>query len=87
MLTHITTIIGGVVRHHSKPDVYELTVNGVRNMERVFKYFDSHSLHTKKAKSYLLWRKIHTSIVKGEHLSPTSRAVLKVKAATINSLN
>lgn len=55
VLTHITTLIGGIVRPHSKPGVSELTVNGARNMDRVFKYFDTHSLHTKKANSYRLW--------------------------------
>jgi hypothetical protein len=87
VLKHITTLIGGVVRPHSKPGVNELTINGVRNMDRVFKYFDTHSLQTKKAKSYRLWREVHTSIVNGEHLLPTSRATLKTKAATINRLN
>lgn len=87
VLTHITTLIGGVVRSHSKPGVNELTVNGARNMERVFKYFDTHPLQTKKAKSYQLWQEIHTSIVNGEHLSPATRKLLKTKAATINSLN
>lgn len=87
VLTHICTLIGGVVRPHSKPGVNELTVNGARNMERVFKYFDTHPLHTKKAKSYQVWREVHTSILNGEHLLPASRAVLKAKAATINSLN
>jgi hypothetical protein len=86
VLTHITTLIGGVIRSHSKPGINELTVNGARNMERVFKYFDTHPLQTKKAKSYQLWREIHTSIVNGEHLSPATRYVLKAKAATINSL-
>ena len=84
---HITTLIGGVVRPHYKQGVYELTVNGARNMERVFKYFDCHSLRTKKAKSYILWREVHTAILNGEHLSPESRAVLKAKAANINSSN
>lgn len=87
VLRHITTLIGGVVRSHSKPGVNELTVNGARNMERVFKYFDTHPLHTKKAKSYKLWQEVHISIVNGEHLSPATRNVLKAKAATINSLN
>ena len=87
VLKHITTLIGGVVRPHSKQGVYELTVNGARNMERVFKYFDCHSLRTKKAKSYILWREVHTAILNGEHLSPESRAVLKAKAANINSSN
>ena len=85
VLTHITTLLGGVVRPHSKPGVYELTVNGARNMERLFKYFDTHPLLTKKAKSYKLWREVHVSILNGEHISPTSRANLKAKAATINS--
>lgn len=86
VLTHITTLIGGAVRPHSQPGAYELTVNGTRNMERVFKYFDAHPLHTNKANSYKLWGEVHTSIVNGEHLSAESRSVLKAKAATINSV-
>jgi hypothetical protein len=87
VLTHITTLIGGVVRPHAKLGVNELTVNGARNIDRVFKYFDTHSLYTKKVNSYRLWREVHTSIINGEHLSPVLRATLKAKAATINSLN
>lgn len=85
VLMYLTTLIGGVVRPHTAAGVNELTVNGVRNMTRVFEYFDSHQLMTKKAKSYQLWREVHASIVKGDHLSPESRAVLKAKAATINN--
>ena len=87
MLNHIATLIGGTVRPHAKPNINELVVNGARNMEQVFKYFDTYSLHSKKARSYQIWREIHASIRKGEHLSPTSRAVLKSKAATINALS
>lgn len=86
ILKHITTLIGGTIRPHSKKGVYELTINGVRNMERVFKYFDTHPLYTKKAKSYLVWREVHVAICNGEHLSPESRATLKIKAATINRI-
>ena len=86
VLKHITSLIGGTIRPHSKEGVYELTVNGVRNMERVFKYFETHPLYTKKAKSYLVWREIHVAICNGEHLSPEPRAKLKTKAATINSI-
>ena len=87
VLTHFTTLIGGVVRQHSKPGVYELIVNGARNVERVLKYFDTHPLQTKKANSYQIWREVLASILKGEHLSPESRAALKIKASTINNLN
>jgi hypothetical protein len=84
VLTHITILIGGVVRPHSQSGVYELTVNGVRNMSRVFRYFDAHPLLTKKANSYQLWREVHVSILNKEHLSPVLRAILKTKVATIN---
>jgi cytochrome c oxidase subunit 1 len=84
VLTHITILIGGVVRPHSQSGVYELTVNGVRNMSRVFRYFDAHPLLTKKANSYQLWREVHVSILNKKHLSPVLRAILKTKVATIN---
>ena len=85
VLKHLTTLVGGVIRSHSAEGVNELTVNGVRNMVRVFYYFESHLLLTKKANSYRIWREVHTLIVHGEHLSPESRAVLRAKVASINS--
>uniref|UniRef100_UPI003001A85C LAGLIDADG endonuclease n=1 Tax=Dichomitus squalens TaxID=114155 RepID=UPI003001A85C len=84
VLTHITTIIGGVVRPHSQPEVNELVVNGVSNMYQVFKYFDRHLLKSKKANSYRIWGEIHVALLNKEHLSTESRAVLKAKAATVN---
>lgn len=85
VLTHLTIILGGIVRSHSVQKEYELTVNGIRNMERVFNYFDTHQLLTKKAKSYVVWREVHSSLKNREHLSPESRVALKAKTATINS--
>ena len=84
VLTHLMTLIGGTVRPHSNPDTHELTVNGARNMNLVFNYFDTHQLMTKKANSYAMWREVHLAILKGDHLLPESRAVLKAKAAAIN---
>lgn len=84
VLIHLTTLVGGTVRPHSAENVNELVVNGARNMDRVFSYFDAHPLITKKAQSYRIWREAHTSIVNGEHLVPETRAQLKAKAATIN---
>lgn len=87
ILIHITSIIGGVVRKHSNPKVNELTVNGARNMEKVINYFDTHPLMSKKAKSYLIWKEVHSSILEGLHLSPETRELLKVKASTINNFS
>lgn len=86
VLKHIITLIGGKVRPHSQKGVYEITINGVRNMKQVFKYFDSHPLHTKKAKSYQVWREVHEGICRGEHLLGESRIILKTKAGTINKI-
>lgn len=84
VLMHITTLIGGTIRPHSNAGDNELTVSGLSNMYRVFKYFDTHPLHTKKATSYKIWREVHVALMNKEHLSPESRALLKAKAATIN---
>lgn len=87
ILIHLTTLIGGTVHPHHIQEVNELTVNGARNIKRVFEYFDTHQLLTKKSKSYRVWREVHESLIKGEHLSPDTRALVKVKAASINSKN
>lgn len=84
VLSHLTTLIGGTVRPHSKRNVNELTVNGVSKMGKVLDYFNSHSLRTKKARSFMIWQEVRLSLIKGEHLQPESRAALKVRAATIN---
>ncbi len=84
VLQDLTTKIGGVVRPHSTSGVFELTVNGIRNMKKVFDYFDNHLLYTKKANSYKIWREVHNSIINGDHLSPFSRQVLKIKVSSIN---
>ena len=84
ILVHIGILFGGVVRHHSKQDTFELTVNGVSNMSKLFNYLDNYPLYSKKAKSYQIWREVHKALLNGEHLSPDSRALLKDKAATIN---
>ncbi|MBP1357781.1 MAG: hypothetical protein JZD40_04755 [Sulfolobus sp.] len=48
ILIHLTGLIGGTVLSHSVQNVNELVVNGARNMELVFRYFDAHPLITKK---------------------------------------
>jgi len=50
----------------------------------VMAYFDSHKLLTHKHASYLLWKEVGAAIERGEHLEPTSRALLRAKASTIN---
>jgi len=84
ILEHLTTLLGGTVLPHTVADVFELTVNGLRNQTAVMAYFDSHKLLTHKHASYLLWKEVGAAIERGEHLEPTSRALLRAKASTIN---
>lgn len=84
ILVHIANLLLGVVRPHSQLNNYELTVNGVNNMTKVLGYFDTHPLRTKKVKSYLIWKEVRASLMRGEHLSPDSRALLKIKTGIIN---
>ena len=56
-------------------------------MSKVIFYFDNHPLMTKKKASYIKWCEIYSALEKGEHIHPESRALLKAKAATINSKN
>lgn len=84
VLIYIGDLIKGTVQSHSVKNVYEITVNGIRNIDKVIDYFNNHKLYSKKVKSYELWMEIYESIKKGEHLSPDSRNKLKVKTQMIN---
>lgn len=86
VLIYIADLLKGTVRSHSVKDVYEITVNGIRNMDKVINYFNNHKLYSKKAKSYQLWMEVYEAIKKGEHLSPYSRNNLKTKTHIINKL-
>jgi len=72
------------VESHSVRDVNEVRVNGVSNLTLVKRYFDSHTLLTKKAASYKVWKQLADSIERKEHLDPVRRA--EVLAATVNKL-
>lgn len=78
--------IGSVVKH-SNPiaNVFELRINGVKNQNQIFEYFDKFPLKTKKSKSYFIYKEILQEIIKGVHLTPQGRENLKKKAKTINN--
>lgn len=52
VLEEIAMLLKGNVREHSVKGVYELTVNGIRNINAVIAYFNNYQLQTKKGKSY-----------------------------------
>lgn len=54
-LLKIYSIKGSVVPH-SASDVWELRINGIKNCQELFNYFDTYTLITKKNQSYSIWK-------------------------------
>ena len=52
---------------------------------KIFTYFDIHPLRSKKLKSYILWKEIHSKLVNKDHLNPSLRESLKVLASKVNN--
>jgi hypothetical protein len=69
---------------HSNKNVYELRVNGVKNIKSLFPYFDKYSLKTKKKESYEIWKILSQRLEKGEHLNILSRKELTDLSKSIN---
>ena len=89
VLEHIMNILSeylakGCVVPHYVQNVWEFRVNGVKNCEGLFTYFDEYSLITKKKDSYLKWKLIHSRLIKGDHLNDTTRLELVNLAKQIN---
>ena len=89
VLEHIQNILknystDGSVVSHSVDNVWELRINGVKNCQGLFTYFDEFNLVTKKKDSYLKWKAIHSRLVNKEHLNKDIRSELIYLAKGIN---
>lgn len=72
------------VNPHTQKNVYELRVNGVKNITKLFPYFDKYSLKTKKKESYDKWKILCQRLEKGEHLNNLSRKELIDLSKSLN---
>lgn len=89
VLEHIQNIlknysVEGCVVSHFVDNVWELRINGVKNCQGLFTYFDKFNLVTKKKDSYLKWKAIHFKLVNKEHLNKNKRLELIYLAKGIN---
>ena len=89
VLEHLQNILknssaNGSVVPHSADNVWELRINGVKNCQGLFTYFDEFNLVTKKKDSYLKWKAIHSRLVNKEHLNKDIRSELISLAKGIN---
>lgn len=81
----VTLFNVGKIYKHSNKFTYYYRVNGLSDTAKLFNYFDTYELRTKKLKSYILWRDLHKKINDKQHLDPTLRYSLKVLASKVNN--
>lgn len=83
ILFMVKSAIGAVVPH-SQEDTWEYRVNGLKNCEGLFDYFDRYPLLSNKNISYTTWKILHSRLKKGEHLNTLTRKELIELSKTIN---
>lgn len=88
ILQHLCVLFNaGIVSKHSADNVNEYRIGGVQNCKNIFPYFDSHSLCSKKAISYNLWKEMHTDLLNKRHLDSIKRIEMIEKSRLINKFD
>lgn len=88
VLQHLCVLFnGGIVSKHSVDNVYEYRIGGIQNCKNIFPYFDNHTLCSKKAISYNLWKEIHSDLSNKCHLDPIKRIEMIEKSRLINKFD
>ena len=77
------SIEGSVVSHHAE-NVWEVRINGLKNCQGLFIYFDNFNLLSKKKDSYLKWKLLYNRLVNKDHLNKETRSELINLAKQIN---
>lgn len=88
ILEHLCILFnGGTLSKHHADNVYEYRIGGVHNSQKVFPYFDHHTLCSKKAVSYNLWKEMHVDLLNKNHLDPYKRIEMIEKSRLINKFD
>lgn len=84
----ITLFGGGCIEGHSQKDNFSYVISGLKNVVKIFKYFDKNLLHFQgvKKESYILWKSLIQQIEEKKHLDPRTREQLILKATQINDI-
>lgn len=86
ILDHISNLFKvGKTYKHSNEKAYYYRIGGLKDLNKIFPYFDKYSLRSKKIKSYILWKDLHNKLLNKNHLNPTLRESLKVLASKVNN--
>lgn len=77
----------GVGSHYLQRDCDALRVTGLKNVVKVFPYFDKYTFKTKKRTSYLLFKELFVRFENKEHLNDITNNELKLLASKVNPPN
>lgn len=88
ILQHLCVLFNaGIVSKHTADNVNEYRIGGIKNCQKIFPYFNNHSLCSKKAISYNLWKEMHTDLLNKRHLDPIKRIEMIEKSRLINKFD
>jgi len=90
ILLHIAALFGfgpNVVVPHHVTDVWELRINGAKNVAAIFDYFSNYPLHSCKAEAYAKFVLLHARILNKDHLDTDMRKVMTELASQVNPLS
>jgi len=89
VLSHLILLFNtGKVEGHSQKDNYSFVVSGLKNVFKIYHYFDNHLsyfLSTKK-QSYLTFKELNAKIKQGLHLDEQTRTELLMLSQSVNSI-
>jgi len=89
VLSHLILLFNtGQIEGHSQKDNYSFVVSGLKNVLKIYHYFDnnlSYFLSTKK-QSYLAFKELNVKIEQGLHLNGHTRTELLMLSQSVNSI-
>lgn len=74
----------GYIEAHSKKDNYSYIVSGIKNINKIYSYFDKFEFVGIKGDSYLAFKELNKRIENKEHLDPNKRSELILLSHNIN---
>ena len=74
----------GQIEAHSNKDNYSFVVNGLKNIEKLYNYFDKYEFIGIKGHSYLAFKELNKRIKNKEHLQEHKRSEMILLSHNIN---
>lgn len=88
ILSHLIVLFNtGKIEGHSKKDNYNFSISHLKNMDKLYVYFDDKEFLGIKGKSYKLFKELNLKLKNKEHLDINKRDNLVIMSKEINSIS